>query len=337
MRTDEFLYDLPEELIAQSPVEPRDSARLLRVGDLSDHVVRDLPALLQPGDLLVVNTTRVRAARLRGSRRDTGGAVEILLLHPVPDGWQALVRPARRLRAGTAIEIGRLTAELRSDPVDGQAVVALDGAGAAIDDLIAEVGEMPLPPYIHERLSDPDRYQTIYANRLGSAAAPTAGLHFTDGLFNGLAAQGIERADVELQVGLDTFRPITTETIEDHRMHSEWISVPATTVAAVERARQRGGRVVAVGTTVVRSLESAAASGSLEPFQGPTSLYIMPGYGFRVVDLLLTNFHIPGSSLLVLVAAFAGDRWRRAYEAAVERCYRFLSFGDVCLFERTPS
>ena len=334
MRTSEFLYKLPDELIAQTPVDPRDSARLLRGADLSDWNVRDLPELLEPGDLVVLNETRVRAARLHGRRAETGGAVELLLLGRVGKRWEALVKPARRLRAGTVIEFNRLTARLETDPHDGKVEVSLAGSGGAVEDVISEEGEMPLPPYIRERLGDPDRYQTIYARRVGSAAAPTAGLHFTDGTFIALADRGIGIATVELQVGLDTFRPITVDDIADHEIHSEWISVPASTVESVERTHAHRGRVVAIGTTTVRALESASAAGDLRPFEGPTRLYITPGYRFQVVDVLMTNFHIPGSSLLVMIAAFVGDRWREVYEMALEREYRFLSFGDATVLER---
>ena len=335
MKTSEFVYELPQRLIAQAPVEPRDSARLIRASDLSDWTIRDLPSLLEPGDLVVVNETRVRAARLRGRRAETGGAVELLLLGRVGDRWEVLLKPARRLKVGTVIEFARLSARLETDPVDGKAVVSIDSGGGAIEDVIAEEGEMPLPPYIHETLGDAERYQTVFSQRVGSAAAPTAGLHFTTALFDDLAALGVDVARVELQVGLDTFRPITVDDIVDHEIHSEWISVSPDTVEAVERTKAAGGRVVAIGTTTVRALESAAASGILKPFEGPTRLYITPGYRFRVVDTLLTNFHIPGSSLLVMIAAFAGDGWRGVYQAAIERNYRFLSFGDAMVLERS--
>ena len=236
MKTAEFSYELPEDRIAQTPVEPRDTARLLRGSDLTDWHVRDLPSLLEPTDLVVMNETRVRAARLRGHRSGTGGAVELLLLGRIGDRWEALVKPARRLRAGTVIEFSRLSARLETDPIDGMAEVTLEGSGGAIEDAITDEGEMPLPPYIHEPLRDPDRYQTVYAQRVGSAAAPTAGLHFTEKTFPAFADRGIETATVELQVGLDTFRPITVADIADHEMHSEWISVPAATVEAVYRA-----------------------------------------------------------------------------------------------------
>ena len=335
MKTSDFAYELAGELIAQTPTEPRDAARLLRGDDLSDWNVRDLPDLLEPGDLVVVNETRVRAARLRGHRAETGGAVEVLLLGRIGARWEALVKPARRLRAGTVIGFDRLSARIETDPVDGKVEVSLTASAGDVEDAIGEEGEMPLPPYIRQRLLDPERYQTVYSSAVGSAAAPTAGLHLTDATFAAMAERGIDIARVELRVGLDTFRPITVSDIVDHEMHSEWISVPTHAVEAVEAARSRGGRVVAVGTTTVRALESAAAQGKLEPYQGQTSLYITPGYRFRVVDALMTNFHISESSLLVMIAAFVGDRWREMYETAMARNYRFLSFGDAMLLERS--
>jgi S-adenosylmethionine:tRNA ribosyltransferase-isomerase len=336
VRTDSFDYELPEDRIAQRPADPRDSARLLDTRTLTDHRVGDLPDLLEPGDLVVVNDTRVRAARLKGRRRDSGGAVELLLLEQLEGGnWIALVRPARRLRRGVIVDAGDLVARLETDPTDGIVELSLDvRTGADLEETIAATGEMPLPPYIRERLSDPDRYQTTYARRLGSAAAPTAGLHLTQAVFDRMAARGIGVASIELRVGLGTFRPITSETIEAHEMHAEFVVVEQAAVDAVAATRRAGGRVVAVGTTVVRALESAAAAGTPAPWQGHTDLYITPGHEFHGVDMLMTNFHVPRSSLLVLVAAFAGDLWRPTYEAALARGYRFLSFGDAMLFER---
>ena len=340
LKTADFAYDLPEGRIAQSPVEPRDSARLLRASDLTDWRVRDLPELLRPGDLVVVNETRVRAARLIGRREPSGGKVEVLLLGRKGDRWEALVRPARRLRAGSVVKAGRLVARLETDPDEGKVEMRLRAAGGDSDHLdieeaIAEVGRTPLPPYITGRPEDPERYQTVYGRRVGSAAAPTAGLHFTERMPAALADHGIGMARVELRIGLDTFRPITAERIADHRMHSEWIDVPESTVGKVMATREAGGRVVAVGTTVVRALETASAGGEIAPYRGPTRLYITPGYRFGAVDVLMTNFHMPSSSLLVLVAAFVGEEWKRVYETALSRGYRFLSFGDAVLLERS--
>lgn len=327
-------YDLPDEAIAQRPVEPRDAARLLDSRDLSDHRFADLPDLLHPGDLVVVNRTRVRAARLRGRRRDTGGAVELLVLSPFGDGtWETLVRPARRLRAGTRVAFaGGVEAELVSDPVEGRARVRL-----STDDperWFASAGEVPLPPYIHEELDDPERYQTIFADVVGSAAAPTAALHFTDEVVAKLDDRGIAMATVELEVGLGTFRPVATERLADHDMHAERYVVPDAAAESIAEARGRGGRIVAIGTTVVRTLETVAdGSGGVVPGTGSTDLFITPGYRFGVVDLLVTNFHVPGSTLVALVAAVLGDRWRDVYATALDRGYRFLSFGDAMLAE----
>lgn len=337
MQTVDFSYELPEEAIAQSAVEPRDAARLLVAAGLTDHHFRDLPALLRRGDLVVVNRTRVRRARLRGRREGTGGRVEALLLRPCGEGrWQALVRPARRLRAGERVRFGGITATLVGDPEAGEAVLALDAGGVPLEEALTRWGEVPLPPYFKGRLDDPERYQTVYSTGIGSAAAPTAGLHFTPGLLQALSESGIGVAAVELDIGLDTFRPIAAERVEDHRMHREAYLVPPETAAAVAEARGRGGRVVAVGTTVVRALESAAdASGRLRPGPAETGLFITPGFRFGVVDLLVTNFHVPGSTLVVLVAAFMGEAWREAYRTALQRGYRFLSFGDAMLAERS--
>ena len=340
MRTAEFAYDLPPDRIAQSPVEPRDSARLLRGSDLTHWTVGDLPGLLRPGDLVVVNETRVRAARLIGRRDPTGGKVELLLLGREGGIWKALLRPARRIRAGSVVVIGSLTARIRTDPVAGMVELDLEldsdpGGWSDVETAIAAIGEVPLPPYINRTLEDPERYQTVFGSRVGSAAAPTAGLHLTERTLDGLAQRGISTARVELQIGIDTFRPITVAKVADHQMHSEWIEVPEATVRRIAETRSAGGRVVAVGTTVVRALETACADGRIAPYRGRTVLYITPGYRFGVVDLLMTNFHMPSSSLLVLVAAFVGESWRSIYQAALDRGYRFLSFGDAMLLERS--
>jgi S-adenosylmethionine:tRNA ribosyltransferase-isomerase len=331
-----FDYDLPESAIAQTPVEPRDAARLLRCDPRQDLVFRELPMLLHPGDLLVVNRTRVRAARLRGYKSDTGGAVELLLLRRVdPQRWEALIRPARRVRPGTRLMLGPIGAEVVTPPDRGRIVARLFCAGGDIEEVIAVAGEVPLPPYVHRTLEDPERYQTIFAKTLGSAAAPTASLHFTEGLRDEILNRGVAIAEVDLMVGLDTFRPIATADIADHVMHTETCEIPESTAAAVARARRRGGRVVAVGTTVVRTLESSAlADGLVAPGRGDTDLFIRPGYQLRVVDSVLTNFHAPRTTLIVLIAALLGERWRAIYEHALASGYRFLSFGDAMLIER---
>lgn len=334
-----FDYVLDPAAIAQVPVEPRDSARLLVDRGPSmpaDHrVVSELPDLVGEGDLLVVNDTRVRSARLH-LRKATGGAVEVLLLERlVGDGtgcsWEALVRPGRRVRPGT---------RLSGPGADGSQVDVVEVGGHLADgrrviellrpeDEVLAVGEVALPPYIHEPLVDPERYQTVYANRPSSVAAPTAGLHLTTAVLARCIERGARVATVELAVGLGTFRPIVVDDVADHRVHVEQYRVPEETMAACDAAK----RVVAVGTTTVRALESAAASGALE---GPTDLYIRRGYRFAVVGAMLTNFHVPRSSLLVLVDAFVGDRWRALYTTALDDGYRFLSFGDAMFLPGPP-
>lgn len=320
-----FRYDLPEAAIAQSPTEPRDAARLLDTRTLADRTVAELPDILAAGDVVVVNNTRVRAARLRGTK-STGGAIELLVLAPSGKGWDCLIRPARRIRSGTVLDVDGVRAEVLGDPVDGRVVVTFSGD---LEGLAENAGEVPLPPYIHGSI-EPDRYQTVYADRTGSAAAPTAGLHLTERVIERLAAQSIDLATVDLEVGLGTFRPITASRLADHRMHSERYTIPAETAQLVNTGR----RVVAIGTTVVRALESSARSGQVTAGSAQTDLFIRPGFEFRCVDVLMTNFHLPGSSLTVLVAAFMGSKWRTAYTTALARGYRFLSFGDAMLCER---
>ena len=353
MKLSDFDYHLPEERIAQAPLEPRDSARLFVhdiEGDRSEHLrVRDLEALLQPGDLLVVNDTKVRRARLVGARA-SGGAVEMLLLELRPDlAWRALVRPAAKLREGERIELegGRLVAVVGPrGPEGGERTVELIDPGSgerASEELVESVGRAPLPPYIRRpRGEDPaaerDRasYQTVFARELGAVAAPTAGLHFTPELLARLDARGVERTSVTLHVGEGTFKSVSVEDVSQHVMHSERYELSPATVAAVERCRARGGRVVAVGTTSVRVLEScAAATGRLVAGRGETRLFLVPGAPFHVVDVLMTNFHLPKSTLLMLVSAFAGrERMLRLYGEAVERGYRFFSYGDAMLLVR---
>lgn len=338
----EYDYALPPERIAQRPVEPRDAARLLVDGGsnrpVQHRLVRDLPELLEPGDLVVVNDSRVIPARLR-LQRASGGAAEVLLLEPVDDGlgrWEALVRPGRRLRAGE-----RLVAADGSAPVEvGERTPAGTRLVRLLTDdhlaLLDRIGEVPLPPYLDELaraggLDDPERYQTVYAARPGSVAAPTAGLHLTPGLLERLEQRGVGLARVELVVGLDTFKPIAVADPADHVMHRERYHVPGETLARCRATRAAGGRVVAIGTTAVRALESAAATGRLE---GRTDLFIRRPYPWLLVDVLLTNFHLPRTTLLLLVDAFVGPRWRELYDVALRDRYRFLSFGDAMLLTR---
>jgi len=334
--TADYHYDLPPDAIAQAAIEPRDAARLLVTATLEDRRFSDLPDLLHPGDLLVVNRTRVRAARLHGVKVDSGGAVEVLLIRRRDSElWEALIKPARRIRPGTALDLGALRAEVRTAPERGMVVIALQGDGD-IEEAVARIGTVPLPPYFHGELPDPERYQTVFATTVGSAAAPTAGLHFTPELLARLEAHGIRRTAVELEVGLDTFRPIAVPTIDDHVMHRERYRVPAAAVDAVAAARHRGSRVIAVGTTVVRTLETAAAGGGVvRPGAGESDLFVTPGYRFEVVDGVLTNFHAPATTLVVMVAAMLGERWRAVYRHALDAGYRFLSFGDAMYIEDT--
>lgn len=346
METADFDYPLPDSAIAQHPLAQRDAARLLvdrGPGCAPEHrIVRDLADLLDPGDLIVVNTTRVLPARLH-LRRPTGGAAEVLLLERTggsADGsrWEALVRPSRRMPPGTPLTpldgASGLLVIVGEDLGEGRRTIELRVGGGGVADELAALerhGEMPLPPYITARLEEPSRYQTVFAEKPGSAAAPTAGLHLTEEVLGSCAARGIGRADVELMVGLGTFRPISVEKVSDHVMHSERYDVPASTMEACERTRAEGGRVVAIGTTAVRALESAAVTGELS---GRTDLFISGDHRFRVVDRLLTNFHLPRSSLLVMIDAFMGPRWRDLYADALDSGFRFLSFGDAMLLTR---
>ncbi len=336
-RLELYDYDLPEELIAQSPAEPRDSSRLLvvpRDGPLQDRCFRDLVAYLTPRDVLVVNDSRVIPARLRGERPG-GGKAELLLLRRLAPGcWECLGKPARRLRPGTELRFGDLAATVTEQREAGSLVVAFQASGDP-DAAVLAHGALPLPPYIRSFHGDPARYQTVYARNDGSIAAPTAGLHFTSELLEELKRRGVRLASVTLHVGVGTFRPIATPDLSGHHMHSEWCELPRETVAEIERTRRLDGRVVAVGTTVVRTLEGAwqaTGAGALRPYSGWTELFIRPGYRFGVVDALITNFHLPRSTLLVLVSAFAGrERIRQAYEHAIAHRYRFYSFGDAML------
>lgn len=314
-------------------MEPRDAARLLvldrQTGQQGHCRVWHLPLLLRQGDVLVVNRTRVLPSRLIGRKSGTGGRVELLLLHPAETGgWVALVG-GRGVRDGQRIEVApNITVEV-GEHRDGGRIVRFDGE-INVPEVLRRHGQIPLPPYIRTYAGDPERYQTVYAEVEGSAAAPTAGLHLTQALLERIRARGVAIASVVLHVGLDTFQPIRTQDVRQHRIHTEWIEVDERVVTEVQRAQERGGRVVAVGTTTVRALEHAASSGTLDPYRGPADLFIYPGYRFRVVDALLTNFHLPKSSLLLLVSAFAGRRTiLEAYANAVRRRYRFFSFGDA--------
>ncbi|MBK7875566.1 MAG: tRNA preQ1(34) S-adenosylmethionine ribosyltransferase-isomerase QueA [Planctomycetes bacterium] len=361
MKLSDFDFELPDERIAQEAVEPRDAARLLAHGLVSgrtEHAhVRDLPRFLRRGDLLVVNDTRVVPARLCGARK-SGGALDVLVLGPVPGSapvlWRAFVKPGGRLHAGEEFELesGALRARAVARPAaaDGRpgpewhlAIEDATGRGRAVPALLEDEGRMPLPPYIRRardahaaRAHDRDRYQTVFARATGAIAAPTAGLHFTPGLLAELAHAGVDRASVTLHVGLGTFQPVTAERVDDHVMHSEEYELSEGTVAAIERARRAGGRVVAVGTTSVRVLESACdAEGRLREARGSTSIFLTPGAPFRVVDVLFTNFHLPKSTLVMLVSAFAGrDRTLALYAEAIAREYRFFSYGDAMLLAR---
>lgn len=340
MKTEEFDYRLPDELIAQEPPEPRDAGRLLvadRATDTVSHrVFRDLPGLLNSGDCLVVNSSRVFPGRLTGRKEGSGGKVELLLLERLGEGiWRALAGGAS-LRAGVCIELGdELKGEVMEGPLAGKVVVRfVSPTGESdVDRFVFTRGEVPLPPYIKKELGDPERYQTVYSEREISAAAPTAGLHFTDGLLDEIRSKGINIVRLELAVGLDTFLPVREERIEDHSIHSEWFSVGEDCARGVNGTRKAGSRVVAVGTTTVRALESAADElGRLAPMSGYTDLFVTPGFRFKVVDALVTNFHLPRSTLLVLVCAFGGtDFILEAYREAVRERYRFYSFGDAML------
>jgi S-adenosylmethionine:tRNA ribosyltransferase-isomerase len=360
----DFDYDLPVELIAQTPIEPRDASRLLVVqrstGQREQRHFHDIGDYLRPGDLLIANQSRVIPARLMGQRAESGGAVEMLLLAERPDlgrdHWETLVRPGRRLREGERVifrdqhSTPRLEAKLLARTEAGGRIVRLtptqtkqhnpttDSADPysvmTIRNLVDELGQMPLPPYIHEKLDDPERYQTVYARIRGSAAAPTAGLHFTPQLLAQLRQQGVQVGFVTLHVGLDTFRPVEEERVSEHKMHSEEIELDAPTAALINETRRTGGRVIAVGTTSVRVLESVASlhDGDIVPYKGRTNLFITPGYHYKAVDVLITNFHLPRSTLLLLVSAFMGkELMEQCYQDAIRERYRFFSFGDAML------
>ncbi|MCW5725389.1 MAG: tRNA preQ1(34) S-adenosylmethionine ribosyltransferase-isomerase QueA [Maricaulaceae bacterium] len=350
MRVSDFDFELPEELIALRPARPRDSARLLHVcaaGGLHDRAVLDLPAILRPGDLLVLNDTRVIPAALTGRRparaEGGGGDAKITVnLHrrEAPDAWRAFVKPAKRLRVGDRVVFGGVEAQVKGKEEGGEALLLFDRAGAALDAAIRAAGAPPLPPYIAGRRApdagDASDYQTVFADREGSVAAPTAGLHFTERLFAALAESGVRTARVTLHVGAGTFLPVKGEDTADHRMHAEWFELGEAAAQAVNAARAEGRRVIPVGTTALRTLESCAdAAGRVQARAGETDIFITPGYRFRVTDALLTNFHLPRSTLFMLVSALAGLAvMKRAYVHAIENKYRFYSYGDACLIEK---
>lgn len=336
MRVELFDFDLPKELIAQHPARPRDAARLLVIGEPPTvRAVRDLPDLLRPGDLLVVNDTRVLPTRFRT------GAVELTLVEPIDESaWMAFARPARRLTVGQEIGLApELAATVTGREADGRVALRFALAGEALLAAIERHGTMPLPPYIRRAAPDPaDQadYQTAFARVPGAVAAPTAGLHFTERLLAALDARGVRRAALTLHVGMGTFAPVRVADTAEHRMHAEWFRVPEATAATIAATRAAGGRIVAVGTTVLRALESAVdATGEVRAVTGRTELFVTPGWRFRTADLLLTNFHLPRSTLFMLVCAFGGlERMRRAYAVAIEARLRFYSYGDACLIER---
>ena len=337
MKTSDFYYDLPQELIAQTPLDKRDTSRLMTLdrvtGAVEHHHFYELPDFLNPGDCLILNNSRVLPARLLGQRLPGGGACEILLLIDRGDKvWECLVRPGKKLRPGARVSFGNgeLTAEIVGEVEGGNRLVRFDYEGIFLE-VLERLGKMPLPPYIKEELQDQERYQTVYSKVLGSAAAPTAGLHFTPELLEKIASKGIGIGYVTLHVGLGTFRPVKEEEITDHEMHSEFCTIPQETADLINRTKAGGGRCICVGTTSCRTLESwAAEDGHMEAKAGWTNIYIYPGYRFKVMDGLVTNFHLPESTLIMLVSAFAGrEQVLAAYAEAVKERYRFFSLGDA--------
>ncbi|MEW6633350.1 MAG: tRNA preQ1(34) S-adenosylmethionine ribosyltransferase-isomerase QueA [Pseudomonadota bacterium] len=357
MRVDLFDFDLPDERIALRPAEPRDSARMLVVkpgAGLEDRIVRDLPSLLKAGDVLVFNDTKVIPAQLKGVRKRGEATAQVeatLHMRVAPDRWQAFMRPGKRIAAGDRIHfghdgnscfLGQLDATVIEKGEAGEVLLGFDLSGPFLDEALHAVGHIPLPPYIASKRDDDERdrsdYQTIYAREEGAVAAPTAGLHFTPDLFAALDAKGIERRFVTLHVGAGTFLPVKADDTADHKMHAETGSVSAETAAALNAAKARGGRIVAVGTTSLRLLESAAKERGIVAWSGPTDIFITPGYRFRTADILMTNFHLPRSTLFMLVSAFSGlETMRSAYAHAIEDRYRFYSYGDASLLYRAES
>lgn len=334
----DFWFDLPQEQIAQEPCDPRDAARLLcmdrHTGELKHRIFRDLVDLLEPGDLLVVNNSKVLPARLIGTKKETGGVCELLLLHQQKeDVWECLAKPGRRMRPGMQLVFGdgSLTATILETLEDGNKYVQFQYDTATLYEKLDAFGKMPLPPYITKQLEDQSQYQTVYAKEIGSAAAPTAGLHFTAELMDALREKGVQFAEVTLHVGLGTFRPVKEDAIEDHVMHTEWYSVGKETAQKIKATKAAGKRVIAVGTTSCRTLEAMCAQhGEVCCCSGDTDIFLYPGREFHCIDGLITNFHLPESTLIMLVAAFAGyDHTMAAYKVAVDEKYRFFSFGDA--------
>lgn len=337
MKTSDFYYDLPKELIAQDPLEDRSSSRLLvlhrKSGRVEHRVFTDIVEYLKPGDCLVRNNTKVIPARLYGTRVDTGATIELLLLKRMEnDVWETLVKPGKKARQGAVISFGDgiLTGEIIDVKEDGNRLIQFRYEGI-FEEILDQLGQMPLPPYITHTLKDKNRYQTVYAKYEGSAAAPTAGLHFTEELFQKLEEKGVLVANVTLHVGLGTFRPVKVDDVSKHHMHTEFYQVTKEEADKINKAKQAGGRIVCVGTTSCRTIESAAdENGVLKPGQGDTDIFIYPGYSFKMMDVLITNFHLPESTLLMLVSALAGkEQVMRVYEEAVQERYRFFSFGDA--------
>lgn len=332
----DFYYDLPEELIAQTPLKNRSESRLMRLnkrtGEISHDHFYDLPKFLKKGDCLILNDTKVMPARLYGTKEDTGGAIEFLLLKKRSlDEWEVILRPGKRAKPGARFVFGEgeLRAEIIDVVNDGNRIVKFYYDGV-FENVLDKLGEMPLPPYITEKLEDKDRYQTVYAKHIGSAAAPTAGLHFTDELLKEIADMGVNIGYVTLHVGLGTFRPVKADNILDHKMHSEFYVMPEETAELIKRTKAEGGRVVSVGTTATRVLETVGAKGEIKEDSGWTDIFIYPGIKFNVVDALITNFHLPESTLIMLVSAMAGrENVLNAYNEAVKEKYRFFSFGDA--------
>ena len=339
MKTSDFYYDLPKELIAQDPLEDRSSSRLLvlhrKSGRVEHRVFTDIVEYLKPGDCLVRNNTKVIPARLYGTRVDTGATIELLLLKRMEnDVWETLVKPGKKARQGVVISFGDgiLTGEIIDVKEDGNRLIQFRYEGI-FEEILDQLGQMPLPPYITHTLKDKNRYQTVYAKYEGSAAAPTAGLHFTEELFQKLEEKGVLVANVTLHVGLGTFRPVKVDDVSKHHMHTEFYQVTKEEADRINKAKQAGGRIVCVGTTSCRTIESAAdENGVLKPGQGDTDIFIYPGYSFKMMDVLITNFHLPESTLLMLVSALAGkEQVLRVYEEAVRERYRFFSFGDAMI------